>query len=855
MKANELPINTFLQAPNVQFVIPVYQRNYDWTNSECKELLNDIISVEKTNRGTHFIGSIVFIYEGAYNTSEVKELVIIDGQQRLTTINILYVSLYRFAEENSMLQEASKLHNIFLTNQYVEQESNKLKLKQTDTNSLAFKSIMNATENEFYHYSNVIENFNYFKTLINQDNFFTILNGLKRLIFVEISLERGKDDPQRIFESLNSTGLDLSQSDLIRNYILMDLDPKNQNKIFEKIWNPIEENARDLIKQKSLVSDYIRDYLTLKNKKIPNKNKVYLEFKRLYSVKDDLYHSELENIKSLSKHYKKFINPSKAHEHDIRTELQYISRLEVNVAFPFMLQVFEDLNNKLITKDELIKVLKLIQSYTWRRFIVGLPTNALNKIFMTLYSEVETENYFDSIAIALMKKRGSAKFPTNEDLKSALRDKDLYNIKAKNRNYMFELLENFNNREYVDTSNDKITIEHIFPQNPNSDWSESMTSDDYFQFKEKFSNTIANLTLSGNNGALSNKSFIDKKIMNNNGGEQGYNYSRLWLNDYLKTINNWNMSSFNKRFEIIYNRFLKIWSYPNIEIPISEKMEEENIFTIDSPTNKKLEYFVFEGVKVYEGYITLMYIYLVEKLYEKNPQLLISNQNKFKITRNSSDFRVPQILQSGYFIETNMDSHNKFKFIKKLLTIFELEDELLVKYSDINSKDSLTSLNKNTLEKIREVFYNQIKKRGFVLGSSTTKYIRFTTPKILELTYINKNANGWKGRESFLFEFQLYDKNKITFRTVISPSDSSYDTKRLSNFLSEIKGFKLPIGKKWLVNYSQSEKFSFVISEKNEFENVEQGISDMFDKYSKVIEEVQNKFIEHSKKLSIMNSN
>ena len=163
-----------------------------------------------------------------------------------------------------------------------------------------------------------------------------------------------------------------------------------------------------------------------------------------------------------------------------------------------MLQVFEDLNNKLITKDELIKVLKLIQSYTWRRFIVGLPTNALNKIFMTLYSEVETENYFDSIAIALMKKRGSAKFPTNEDLKSALRDKDLYNIKAKNRNYMFELLENFNNREYVDTSNDKITIEHIFPQNPNSDWSESMTSDDYFQFKEKFSNTIANLTLSGN---------------------------------------------------------------------------------------------------------------------------------------------------------------------------------------------------------------------------------------------------------------------------------------------------------------------------------------------------------------------
>jgi len=852
MKANELPITTFLQAPNVQFVIPVYQRNYDWTSNECKELLNDIISVEKTNRGTHFIGSIVFIYEGAYNTSEVKELVIIDGQQRLTTINILYVALFRFAQEKNMSQEADKLHNMFLTNQYVEKESNKLKLKQTDTNSLAFRSIMNSTENEFYHYSNVIENYNYFKTSITEDNFNTIINGLKRLIFVEISLERGKDDPQRIFESLNSTGLDLSQSDLIRNYILMDLDPKNQNNIFDKIWNPIEENARDLVKQKSLVSEYIRDYLTLQNKKIPNKNKVYSEFKKLYSVKDDSYYKELENIKSLSKHYKKFINPSKIQEHNIRREMDYISRLEVNVAYPFMLQVFEDKYNELISEDELIKILKLIQSYTWRRFVVGLPTNALNKIFMTLYSEVDLENYFDSIALALIKKRGSAKFPTNEDLKSALKDKDLYNIKAKNRNYMFELLENFNNREYVDTSNDKITIEHIFPQNPNSDWSESITSDDYFQFKEKFSNTIANLTLSGNNGALSNKSFQDKKLMNNNGGEEGYIYSRLWLNDYLKTINNWDIVSFNERFDIIYDRFLKIWRYPDIEIPVLETSEEENIFTIESPTNKKLEYFIFEDTKVYEGYITIMYIYIVEKLYVKNPQLLISNQDSFKITRNSSDFRAPQILQSGYFIETNMDSYSKFQLIKKLLVRFELEDELLVKYVDVNNSDSITSIDKSTLEKIRGVINNHITKRGLILGSSTSKYIRFTTSKISDLTYINKTANGWKGRESFLFEFQLYNKNKITFRTVISPSDSNYETKRLSNFLSEIKGFKLPIGQKWLVNYSKSEKFNFFKLENFKDEDIEKEISEIFDKYYPLIEEVQNKFNEYSENLMAM---
>ena len=209
MKANELQINNFLQVPNVQFVIPVYQRNYDWSTAECKELLNDIISVETEDRGTHFIGSIVFVHEGTYSTSEVKELVIIDGQQRLTTINILYVALYRFAKENNRQQDAERLYNMFLTNQYVQKESSKLKLKQTDSNSLAFKAIMVGTEKEYASFSNVTENYNYFFGAITNDTFDIILRGLNRLIFVEISLERGKDDPQRIFESLNSRGLDL----------------------------------------------------------------------------------------------------------------------------------------------------------------------------------------------------------------------------------------------------------------------------------------------------------------------------------------------------------------------------------------------------------------------------------------------------------------------------------------------------------------------------------------------------------------------------------------------------------------------------------------------------------------------
>lgn len=682
MKANELQINNFLQAPNVQFIIPVYQRNYDWTTTECKELLNDIISVESENRGTHFIGSIVFVHEGTYSTSEVKELVIIDGQQRLTTINILYVALYRFAKENGNAQDAERLYNMFLTNQYVKNESSKLKLKQTDTNSLAFKAILLGTNSESNAFSNVTENYNYFRTIINEGNFELILRGLNRLIFVEISLERDKDDPQRIFESLNSTGLDLSQSDLIRNFILMDLPPRDQNRIFENIWNPIEENARDLVKQCSLVSDYIRDYLTLRNKKIPNKNKVYTEFKSLYANKrDEAYHQELENIKSLSVHYKKFINPSTVTDTAIKRELEYINRLEINVAYPFLLQVFEDTENGLLSKNDLIKILKLVQSYAWRRFIVGLPTNALNKIFMTLYSEVDTEEYYNSIAKALLKKKGSAKFPSNEDLKTALKDKDLYNTQPKNRNYLFEMLENYNNREYVNTNNEFITIEHIFPKNPSEDWNTDISPDDYFQLKEKYLNTIANLTLSGNNGALSNKSFKEKKEMNVDGNEQGYNYSRLWLNAYLKSIDKWTVAEYDERLNIIYERFLKIWEIPDIEIVDADETEEQNIFDAESPTHKKLEYFIFENTKVEEDTVAQMYFYVIRKLYEKNTQLLISNQDTIKITRETKDFRAAQEVVNGWYIESNIDSNSKFAILKKLLDLFELQDELLIKYS------------------------------------------------------------------------------------------------------------------------------------------------------------------------------
>ncbi len=685
MVANQVTLESFLAKNKTQFVIPVYQRNYDWIDAQCKQLFEDIIEIGNKEEETHFIGSIVFIHDGVYTSSEVTPLVVIDGQQRLTTITLLYLALYHFAKDSGMEGKAAEINETYLINKFVSLDDSKLKLKQTDNNTKAFKYLLSDNKPEDYgEYSRVIENYTFFSKRITEENFETIQKGLKKLLFVEISLERGKDDPQRIFESLNSTGLELSQADLIRNYILMGLAPKKQIDIYNKIWFIIEGNAKDEEKKQSKVSEFIRDYLTIKNKKIPVKRKVYLEFKNKFKNRDnDFYENTLGEIKDYSKHYHKLINPSKEKDKAIQKELKFINRLEINVSYPFLLSVYDDYTNEEIDKTTFLKVLKLVQSFTWRRFILGLPTNALNKIFMTLYGEINKDDYLPSLEKTLVKKTGSQRFPNDKEIKVALKEKDVYNIKSKNKIYFLELLENHNNREFVSIdSNPLITIEHIFPRNPNPKWKEGLESQEYNILKEVYLNTIGNLTLSGNNGSLSNKPFLEKKEMNIDGKEQGYKYSRLWLNTYLKEIDEWNKVNLYNRYNLILNRFFEIWTYPELSELYKDEAEEVSIFEAEEPKNKKLEYFVFKDERIITNEVAKMYYHVVENLFSENPELFLTSELKEKLplTSDKSKVRSAYKISDSYFIESNIDSNSKFKRIKQVLSAFGYEEELTLKY-------------------------------------------------------------------------------------------------------------------------------------------------------------------------------
>lgn len=685
MKANETRVDKFLASNETTFAIPVYQRNYDWTKIQCQQLFKDIETAGSDNtQSAHFIGSIVYVHDDVYTASGLTELTVIDGQQRLTTLTLIYVAIYRYALKEGNSSLAQRLYKTFLINEFAN-DVEKLKLKPTDNNKLALTQILDPQEtNKVTGFSRLIENFRLFQGNINTDNLETIQRGLAKLIFVDIALDRQKDNPQRIFESLNSTGLELSQADLIRNYILMGLPRMAQESLFKKFWEPIEAHAKNQALNESKVSEFIRDYLTLKEKAIPNKSAVYEKFKERFPVPNSSNLKDaLEEMRTLSEVYQKLLNPLLEPDADIRSEVGYINTLEINVAFPFLMRVYQDFIEGIIDKETLLAVLRLTQSYVWRRFVVGLPTNALNKIFMTLYDRIEPAAYLASLERSLMRRGGSQRFPRDSEVISNLKDKDMYNIKSRTRTYFFDRIENHNNKEFVDVGVSIITVEHIFPQNPDTVWTKFLSTSDYSDMAERYMNTIGNLTLSGNNGKLGNKGFDEKREMNNDGGEQGYCFSRLWLNRYLQDCTGWGIPQLIARAEIIATRFLEVWPTPTVDIEQNTSAEEVNIFDAEAPKGKKLEYAVFFGHKLFLPQVAKLYVEVFRQLIDLQPAAFHGTKlgERIQLTDEEAALRQPLQVSDRLFIEGNIENIIKFDRIKLALTELGIEEELWIKYS------------------------------------------------------------------------------------------------------------------------------------------------------------------------------
>ena len=591
MKASEKKIKDLFSEAKTFFAIPVYQRDYNWQEKHCKQLFEDILSVGKDiDITSHFIGSIVYIHEGVYGIGE-KEFYVIDGQQRMITITLLHIALYHRLKE-SKEEYADEIYELYLVNKFSKRDI-KLKLLPPEENLNILNKILeeNWEELEDYQDRNIVKNYKFFKEIISNysnEEIEYLLAGLDKIIYVDIALEKEKDDPQKIFESLNSTGLDLSQGDLIRNYILMDLEREKQNFVYKNLWLPIENNCKISLGNeiKNYVSDFIRDYLTLKSGKIPSKPKVFEEFKEFYDKNND---EQLEDIKNFSEEYSHIIKPDTEKDKEIRKELENLKVLDQTVINTFLMGVLRDYRENKIVKNEILEILKLLQSYIWRRFITEKPSNALNKIFQGMYLKISKgQKYYKSLEESLL----NQDFPTDDELKEALKTKNVYKDKEKLR-YIFKELENYNHNELIDFENEKITIEHIFPQKPNKSWKEKY-SDYELEEMKIFKDTISNLTLTGSNPNLGNKSFLEKR----NDDIHGYKNSKLYLNKYLGKLNEWNLSAMEGRFEELFKNIVKIWKRPESS---EDKDIEKVTFVLkgvaSSGTGKLLAYEKFELLK------------------------------------------------------------------------------------------------------------------------------------------------------------------------------------------------------------------------------------------------------------------
>lgn len=560
MKATEAKLLEFLKK-SPQFVIPIYQRTYSWGERECRQLWDDILRTGRNDAvSAHFVGSIVYVEKGLYSVSSQSPLLVIDGQQRLTTVTLLVEALARSLGESEPLEgfSAKKLRNYYLLNPLEEGERRyKLVLSQTDKASLI--ALLDGGPRPKEHSIRVEANFAFFEERVAEvkDELPSLCKGLAKLVIVDISLNRDQDNPQLIFESLNSTGRELSQADLIRNFILMGLEPQLQTRLYEQYWRPMEVDFGQEAYATHFDS-FMRHYLTVKTGDIPNVREVYEAFKqhaRSPGVAAAGVERLVSDIRAFAGYYCAMALGSEP-DAELKAAFHDLRELKVDVAFPFLLEVYSDYMAQRLTKAELLQVTRWVESYVFRRAVCSIPTNSMNKTFATFTRALKKDRYLESIAAHFLLLPSYRRFPLDDEFQRELQVRDLYNFRS--RSYWLRRLENHDRKERV--SVDEYTIEHILPQNENlsAQWKADL-GPDWERVQKNWLHTLGNLTLTGYNPELSDRPFIEKRDM-----KGGFRESPLRINQGLGSLDRWNEEAIKARAGTLAGQAVSVWAAPSL---------------------------------------------------------------------------------------------------------------------------------------------------------------------------------------------------------------------------------------------------------------------------------------------------
>lgn len=564
MKASEAGLLAFLKkAP--QFVIPIYQRTYSWTEDECRQLWDDIVRTGSNDAlSVHFVGSIVYIESGLSQVIDQSPLLVIDGQQRLTTVTLLLAALARALGDTEPADGFTrrKLRNYYLLNPEESGDRQyKLLLSQTDKASLT--ALVAEAEHPSERSLRITQNFDLFTDLIakRQGDLGPVCKGLAKLVIVDIALSRDHDNPQLIFESMNSTGRELSQADLIRNFILMGLEPKLQTKLYESYWRPMEVEFG----QKAYTTDFdafMRHYLTVKTGVIPNVGEVYAAFKahaRAPAVAAAGVEALVKDIREFSRYYCRMALGTEP-DPVLKLAFHDLRELKVEVAYPLLLELYADFANGGLTRDDFAAAVRLVEAYVFRRAICAIPTASLNKTFATFMKAVKKDRYLESIRATLLLLPSYRRFPLDEEFRRDLQTRDLYNFRS--RSYWLRRLENHDRKERVPV--DSYTIEHILPQNPDVPlaWRAALGLE-WERIHQTWLHTLGNLTLTGYNSEYQDRPFAEKRDM-----EGGFKESPLRLNAGLGHLDAWNEDAIRARAAKLADKAVEVWKAPSLPVEV-----------------------------------------------------------------------------------------------------------------------------------------------------------------------------------------------------------------------------------------------------------------------------------------------
>lgn len=683
MTGSECKFVKYMEGADKRFVIPVYQRNYDWKTENCKQLYDDLIKIIKEHRKTHFFGSIVSVYNPEGHNDE---FLIIDGQQRLTTVSLLFLAMYNIINNGIIIPEISNLKQRIFEEYLVDKwkpQDTRIKLKPVKNDQEAFGKLF-SDPTEHIRESNLTVNYDYFyeriqKQEITIDQLYDAICCLE-IINIKLDID---DNPQLIFESLNSTGLDLSEGDKIRNFILMGLPSKDQEDYYEKYWNKIE------VFTKYDVSSFIRDYLSVKQQAIPQQKKIYAKFKDFVDNKKIETELLLIDMLAYAKRYQILLEGNSGNT-VLDACINRLNRLETTVTRPYFLEVFRLYDEKKLTLVNVTDIFLTTENYLFRRTMCDLPTNSLNKIFLMLHREIiryddTEENYVEKLKFALLSKKDRARFPDDKEFKTSFIERQIYLMNSKNKIYILERLENSGTSEdkdvYRHCDDDTYSIEHIMPQHLTPTWQKEL-GEDYEQIHEQWLHRIANLTLTAYNSKYSNSTFIEKKTMKN-----GFDDSGIRMNTWIAKKNKWTLTELEERSQYLGNKALKIWSKPTTEYEPKEK--QLDTYTLEDEgemTGRQITKFSFKNTDQPVTSWVEMFQKVIQILYDEDKSIITKlavseNDNiAMHFSTNRDAFTKFLEIGEGIFVWTNTNTQSKLSVLNRLFKLYDENPADLVFY-------------------------------------------------------------------------------------------------------------------------------------------------------------------------------